>query len=198
LEDISGGFFSDLSLLHVPLVLSLIFSNNVPAGNSLLKPFNVMVTCSFIAYFLFREYTRERKEGTKKGTGNTALITLYFNLCWIILMIVSIFTDATRNANLSLPSLGGDALNNPFNAIFLILSGIATIGLIIFMLQGRKWTYQSAVAFGMIQIIALMVLYATSQTSLLMTILGSVFASAIVAFSLLKVRGKTAELGVEI
>jgi hypothetical protein len=179
------------SLLHVPLVLSLIFSNNIPAGNSLLKPFNVMVTCSFIAYFLYREYIREKKEGTKKITGNSALITLYFNLCWLILMIVSIFTTVTRNANLSLPSLSGDALNNPITVVFLALSGITTIGLILFIILGRKWTYQSASAFGLIQIIALISLLATAQITLLVAILGSLCALAVIIFSWLELR-KTA------
>jgi hypothetical protein len=181
------------SLLHLPLVLSLIFSNNVPAGNSLLKPFNVMVTCSFIAYFLYREYVREKKEDTKRLAGNLALITLYFNLCWLSLMIISIFTTATRKAKLVLPSLSGDFLNNPFTAVFLALSVIAAIGLILFMLFGKKETYKSACAFGMIQVIALIGLLAAAKITLIVAILGSVFALAVMMFSWLEVR-KTATI----
>jgi hypothetical protein len=178
------------SLLHVPLVLSLIFSNNVPAGNSLLKPINVVVTCSFIAYFLYREYVREKKEGTNKVTGNSPLITLYFNLCWLSLMIVSIFTTVTRNANLSLPSLSGDTLNNPFTAGFLALSGITTIVLILCMIVGKKGIYQSASAFGVIQIVVLISLLAAAKITLLMVILGSLCALAVIIFSWLEVRNK--------
>ena len=179
------------SLLHLPLVLSLIFTNNVPAGNSLLKPFNVMVTCSFIAYFLFLEYACEKKEDAKKMAGNSALITLYFNLCWISLMIISIFTTATRNANLSIPSLSGDALNNPFAAVFLAISGIATICLIFFMILGKKGTYQSVGVFGVIQIIALMGLMTAAKITLIVTILGSLCALAVIIFSWMEARKTT-------
>jgi hypothetical protein len=182
-------------LLHFPLILGLILTNNIPAGNSLLKPFNVMVTCSFIAYFLYREYVREKEEDPQKMSGNSALVALYFNLCWIILMALSIFTAVTRKANFVIPNLSGDALDNPFTAMLLALSGIATIGLILFMILGKKGIYQSACLLGVIQIIVLIGLLVAAKISLIVMVLGSLFALAVILFSWLETR-KTAMIQV--
>lgn len=180
------------SLLHIPLVLSLIVMSKIPEGYSLLRPINVMVTCSLIAYFSYREYTREGKEAAKKTISNSTLIALYLNLCWLSCMAISIFTDFTRRV-IDLPGLNGGVLNNPFMATFLIFSGITTIGLIIFVFLEKAWIYKVTIAFGAIQIIALIGLLTASQVTPLVMVLGSVFALLIVVFALLDSRKKDAK-----
>ncbi len=52
--------------LNILAALFIIVTNHLPAGNSVLKPINVITSSFLIVYFCFLEYRNSKKRGTKE------------------------------------------------------------------------------------------------------------------------------------